>query len=469
MTVPSAAHVVSTVADRGSFESWDAPPDLQGLPVAYQDLLRQAAAKAGTDEAVITGSAQIEGERFALIVSEFRFLGGTIGHVAADRIARAFHRARVEGLPVLALPASGGTRMQEGASAFHRMIELAGAAREHAASGLLYVSYLRNPTTGGVYASWATQGHLTWADPLALVAFLGPKVVDALGAAALPDGVQQGGALASVGVIDGAFSLPDLAAVVAESARAIGGRGPTAGGAGPERADDLDLASQVRARFSNVVRVSGSRFGHREGGAQLHLGRLGRRGWVIFSQSRGAADTSGTSIADLHLARRGMEIAQSLRLPFVTLVDTAGAELSVDGERHGMAREISATIGLMTSLTVPTATVLLDRGAGGGALALMGADRSAAVEGAWLSPLPPAGTATLLFGDPTRVRDAAEVQRIGARQLLEDGVVQELLGPGAADGAGGTADAIVAWLDPVGVTSGRPSAGAGAGLGASPR
>src|SRR5205085_1275458 len=107
----------------------------------------------------------LEGRRVAVIVNEFSFLAGSIGTAAAHRIVAAVRRATDERLPLLASTASGGTRMQEGTPAFVTMADIARALSEHKAAGLPYLVHLRHPTTGGVFASWGSLGHLTSAEP----------------------------------------------------------------------------------------------------------------------------------------------------------------------------------------------------------------------------------------------------------------------------------------------------------------
>ena len=110
----TAPELIDLVLDAGSYQSWDRPIDLGDLDPDYRELLRQAADKAGTDEAVVTGSGLVRGRPVAVVLSEFRFLGGSIGRATADRIIAAVRRATEERLPLLAGTASGGTRMQEG-------------------------------------------------------------------------------------------------------------------------------------------------------------------------------------------------------------------------------------------------------------------------------------------------------------------------------------------------------------------
>ncbi|MET1061654.1 MAG: carboxyl transferase domain-containing protein, partial [Aeromicrobium sp.] len=186
----TAQGLLDLVLDEGSFESWDEPVDRSGLDPAYQQELVAAAERSGTDESVLTGRGLMRGRPVAVLVNEFRFLAGSIGHAAAQRITAAVRRATAEGIPVLATTASGGTRMQEGTPAFVHMVDITRAIMDHRAAGLPYLIYLRHPTTGGVFASWGSLAHITIAEPGALIGFLGPKVYELLEGRPFPPNVQ---------------------------------------------------------------------------------------------------------------------------------------------------------------------------------------------------------------------------------------------------------------------------------------
>src|SRR5919106_6810270 len=185
-----------------TFDSWDTPVDLAGLAPEYAAQLVAARERAGTDEAVVTGAGAIDGTAVAVIAGEFAFMGGSIGRATARRIVAAVHRATRERLPLLVATSSDGTRMQEGTPAFVEMISISKALVAHKAAGLPYLVYLRHPTTGGVFASWGSLGHVTVAEPGALVGFLGPRVFEALQGRPFPSGVQVAENLVAKGVID---------------------------------------------------------------------------------------------------------------------------------------------------------------------------------------------------------------------------------------------------------------------------
>ena len=186
----SAHELVELVFDEGSWRSWDNPPQRGGESESYAAQLAAAAEKSGVDESVVTGEALMRGRRVAVVIGEFAFLAGSIGRAAADRLVEAVERATAEGLPLVAGPVSGGTRMQEGTPAFVQMVRISQAVATHKGEGLPYLVYLRHPTTGGVMASWGSLGHVTAAEPGALVGFLGPRVYEALYGRSFPEGVQ---------------------------------------------------------------------------------------------------------------------------------------------------------------------------------------------------------------------------------------------------------------------------------------
>ena len=202
----SARGLIDAVLDPDP-SSWDRPVCADD---AYQEQLRRLPSGPGRTRRCITGRGSVQGRPVAVLVSEFAFLAGSIGRVAAERITAAVRRATAERLPIVASTASGGTRMQEGAAAFLEMITISKALMDHKAAGLPYLVHLRHPTTGGVFASWGSLGHVTVAEPGALIGFLGPKVYEALHHEPFPSDVQTAENLAAHGVIDGVVETSDL-------------------------------------------------------------------------------------------------------------------------------------------------------------------------------------------------------------------------------------------------------------------
>jgi acetyl-CoA carboxylase alpha subunit len=414
---------------------------------------------------VITGTGLIRGHRVALIVSEFAFLAGSIGHAAAQRIVQAVERATAEGLPLLAGTASGGTRMQEGTPAFLSMVKITGAVRAHRQAGLPYLVYLRHPTTGGVMASWGSLGHINVAEPGALLGFLGPRVYEALHGQRFPEGVQVAENLFTKGLIDAVVEPAELPNLID---RALGILMPPAPGpisppstltVGPSSADAWtsirisrnprrpDLRQLLRYGADDALPLNGTGQGEKDPGLLLALARFGGQSCIVLGHARplrsnGAEGSNGAEMgpASLREARRGMRLAEELRLPLLTVIDTAGAELSKESEEGGLAGEIARSLYELIGLRSPSVSVLLGQGAGGGALALLPADRTIAAQHAWLSPLPPEGASAIVHRTPDFAAAMAQAQGVNVAGLHSSGLVDHVVDErGTMDGIGDAA------------------------------
>jgi len=454
----TALELIATVLDPESFTSWDQPIDIDGHPEEYRQALIAAATKTGVDEAVLTGAGAIDGHPVAFIVNEFGFLGGSIGRSAADRIVTAVRRATAERRPLLASTASGGTRMQEGTPAFVRMADIAKAIADHKAAGLPYFVHLRHPTTGGVFASWGALGHVTVAEPAALVGFLGPRVFEAMTGTPFPTGVQVSDRLALRGVIDGIVPTEDLRSTTSRILAVLHDQpGPSTRirRTAPLSGDDVwanieatrdpgrtGLRDLLHTGSDIALLLSGTGAGERDPAVVVAIATLDGVPCVVVGQDRASGSAVGP--AGLRQAHRAMQLAEDLQIPLVTVIDTAGAELSEAAELGGLAREIGRTLAQLTTLRTPTVSVLLGQGSGGAALALLPADVVIAAERAWLSPLPPEGASAILFGTTDRAAEMARQQRVGAPQLLADGIVHHLVAEVPGDTAESLCTAIVA-------------------------
>ncbi|WP_063125293.1 carboxyl transferase domain-containing protein [Nocardia fusca] len=449
--------LLEALLDPGSFVSWDSAPLDVARTGEYRSALARASAAAGTDESVLTGEGLLRGRRIAVIACEFGFLAGSVGVAAAERIVTAVERATELGLPLVASPTSGGTRMQEGTLAFVQMVKIAGAVAAHKSAGHPYIVYLRNPTMGGVFASWGSLGHITFAEPGALIGFLGPRVYEALYGHPFPDGVQTAENLYRNGVIDGVVEVPVFRriahralSVFSGQVRLPGDTEPAAaqqipGPESPAGAWDSVLASRrvdrpglrdLLRRTTQRVPLSGTGQGETDRTVVLALARFHGRPCVVFGHDRAHQDPEHTmGPAALREARRSMQLAAELRLPLVLVIDTIGAALSREAEERGLAPEIARCLADLVTLDTPTVSMLLGQGTGGGALALLPADRVLAATHGWLAPLPPEGASAIVHRDTAHAPELAAAQGIGSAELLADGIVDRIVPefPDAAD------------------------------------
>jgi acetyl-CoA carboxylase carboxyl transferase subunit beta len=456
----SAAELIDLVLDDGSWTSWDTPPDRAGVSEEYAAALAAAAEKSGVDESVLTGEGLMHGRRVAVVMGEFAFLAGSIGRASADRLVTAVERATSEGLPLLAGPVSGGTRMQEGTPAFVQMVRITQAVAAHKQAGLPYLVYLRHPTTGGVMASWGSLGHMTVAEPGALIGFLGPRVYEALYGKRFPEGVQTAENLYAHGIIDAVLAPHEIAGVLDQ---ALGMLVAPRQGIGPvappppdhfydgtpdvetwdavtrsRRADRPGIRRLLRYAASDVVPLNGTGEGEQDPGLFIGLVRFGEAPCVFLGQDRrGQTLEHPMGPEALREARRGMRLASDLGLPLVTVIDTQGAALSAEAENGGLAGEIARCLSDLVTLDAPTLSLMLGEGNGGGALAFLPADRVVAAQHAWLSPLPPEGASAIVHRDLDHAPEMARSQRVRAIDLHARGIVDLIVAehPDAADEA----------------------------------
>jgi acyl-CoA carboxylase subunit beta len=454
--IPARA-VLDAVLDPGSWRSWDEPPVDVQPDAAYAAAMDAAREATGLDESLLTGEGTLAGRRVAVAVCEFDFLAGSIGVAAAERFVRAVERATAERLPLVASPTSGGTRMQEGTVAFLQMVKISAAVMQHRRAGLPYLAYLRHPTTGGVFASWGSLAHVTAAEPGALIGFLGPRVYEALYGDAFPAGVQTAENLYARGLVDAVVPVSDLRSVAVASMDVLASphRGlphaplpvdaeeDLAAADTPawesvtasRRADRPGVRRLLRYAARDVTTLNGTGQGESEPGLVLALARFGSAPCVVLGQDRRGAADQPLGPAALRVARRGMRMAGELGIGLVTVVDTQGAALSREAEEGGLAGEIARSLADLVLLPAPTVCVLLGQGSGGGALALLPADRVVAAAHAWLSPLPPEGASAVLFRTPDRAPEMAERQGVRALDLRRHGIVDRIVPerPDAAD------------------------------------
>ena len=479
-TAPAnAAERVALVADAGSFEEWDADV-VSDDPLSFSDTrpyverLAEAREATGLGEAVLTGRATLNGRSIVLVAGEFGFLGGSIGVATAERVARAFERATEQRLPLVALPASGGSRMQEGTLAVVGMAKLADAAGRLRAAGLPYVVCLTNPTMGGVLASWGSLGTVTFALPGAVTGFAGPRVVELLTGRALSSRVQRSETLLAQGLIDAVVEPASLRAAMGRVLAVAAGRegeeapapahsvrasaGPAAGpaaaplgahattpattaSAGAEHRDAWASIQHVRNRrrpgssalldavATDVTLLRGARDGHPDDPACFAaLARVaGFPAVVVAQRRRGDGGPAVMGPSGYRKARRAMALTAELSLPLVTVVDTPGAELSEEAERGGLAGQIAGCLADMAALPVPTVAILLGEGGSGGALALLNADRVLAAEHASLGVIAPEGASAILYRDVDHAAELAATQGGASWQLQEAGIADALI------------------------------------------
>ena len=210
-----AEDYIRLLLDEGSFEEMDR--DLSSVdPLGFVDLrpysarLRAAEAKAGRKEAVVTGVGTLDGMALALGVMDFGFIGGSMGSVVGEKVARLICRALAEKRSLVIISATGGARMQEGILSLMQMAKVSAALAELDEAGIPFISILTDPTTGGVTASFSMLGDVILAEPGALIGLSGPRVIRETIKQELPEGFQRSEFLLEMGFVDAVVDRREL-------------------------------------------------------------------------------------------------------------------------------------------------------------------------------------------------------------------------------------------------------------------
>ena len=208
----TAQERVEYFLDEGSFESMD--DHLQtsnplNFP-AYVEKISADQEKTGLNEAVLTGVGTLDGEEIVVAIMDSHFRMGSMGSVVGEKITRAIEKATALGVPFIIFTASGGARMQEGVLSLMQMAKTSVALKRHSDHGLLFISILTHPTTGGVSASFASVGDINIAEPQALIGFAGRRVIEETVREKLPSDFQTAEFLLEHGQLDAIFPRKDL-------------------------------------------------------------------------------------------------------------------------------------------------------------------------------------------------------------------------------------------------------------------
>lgn len=452
-----------------------ARPDPLGWP-GYDELRDRAAADAEADESVLTVRGHVggpDGPEAVVVAWDFGFLGGSMGTVAGQRIAAAYDAARRAGLPIVVAPSTGGARMQEGMVSLVQMAATTAAAVDHAAAGLLQVAVLRDPTTGGVFASHANLADVVLAEPGATIGFAGPRVAETMTGGPLPSGSHTARGARAAGLVDDVVPRPELPSRLAgllgwldaTSRTAVevpdGPRTPV-GDAWTEvqraRATDRVRAPRLLAALDVAGELRGDRAGDDDPSLRVVLARLAGRPVVVVAMDptggAGAGEHAPSRTSTRRLgpsgyrkAWRGLELAQQVGVPVVTLVDTPGADAAAAAEAGGVAHHIAETFRRLLSVGAPVVSLVVGEGGSGGALALAVGDRLLIQEHAMFSVIAPEGAAAILHRDASRAPEVTALLDPTAQRLHDLGIADEVVPEPAGGEVEAAWDAVARHLD----------------------
>ncbi len=476
----SARRLIALLAD-GSHEGFrelphparefkpDGPLSWQG----YDAARARAAARTGEEESVVCGTAHIGGTPAVLIAFEFGFLGGSLGERTGDRLELAYEYARTHRLPVVPLVSTGGSRMQEGMLALTQLQRVARQSMLTREAGLAQIAVLRDPTTGGGWATLGAGADVVLALPGAQVGFAGSRVRPADADPAAYTAEAQVAAGAADAIVRPEALRETLALWLRLLSTGATGPGPNTGptpaappptllntapidatvaagedsaGAAPPsplprpvslpatgwdavrcaRAPERPRAeAYLDAYFTRRASISGDRCGGTDAGMACGFGECAADGrTVAYAAQLGTA----TRPAGYRTAARLIRLADRLGIPVLTLVDTPGAANDADAERQGAGAAIADLFGAVAGARTPITTLLIGEGGSGGALALAAPGNTWATPDSYFSVIAPELAAAILKRPESEVEATADQLRIRPQDLVELGVVRGVVG-----------------------------------------
>ena len=474
---------IEMIADEGSFEEWDMDLDgMDGPPdplqfKGYSEKIKKLREQTGLKEAVVTGRVKINGTQAVIGVCDGRFMMASMGYAVGEKITRAVERATNEKLPVILFTCSGGARMQEGIISLMQMEKTSAALKRHSDAGLLYVTVLTDPTTGGVTASFAMLGDIIIAEPQALIGFAGPRVIEQTIGEKLPEGFQRAEFLLEHGFVDQIVKRENMKPVLgrilkmhdhvhpdcrkgkevrkSDRTEPVPKAGMTEKKAGKKAAEQEPWSEKSLTAWERVCR---SRSKERPVGkdyidilfedfVELHGDRYYRDDPAIIggiayfqgicvtviAQAKGRTTKENLernfampSPEGYRKARRLMKQAEKFHRPVINFVDTPGAFCGMEAEERGQGEAIARNLFELSGLKVPVLSVVIGDGGSGGALALAVADEVWMLENSVYSVLSPEGFASILWKDSSRSVEAAKMMKLTAADLKKLGVIERV-------------------------------------------
>ena len=459
---------IRMVCDRGSFIPWFEEMDICNpldFP-GYEEKLSDVKEKTGLHEAVTVGMGEIYGEKVCLGICDARFLMSSMGHVVGEKIALMVERATEEKLPVVIFCCSGGARMQEGIVSLMQMAKTSAALKKHAEAGLLYVTVLTDPTTGGVTASFAMLGDIILAEPGALIGFAGPRVIEQTIGQKLPKGFQRAEFLLEHGFVDEIVERDDLKKTlyqILKSHRVSGNNDSFAGFTSEvENAHPSEISKERQAKtriktpwqkvkearslerpsaltyidriFEDFMELHGDRCFADDKAIVGGIATLYGQPVTVIGVQKGNdvkecsyRNYGMTSPEGYRKALRLMKQAEKFHRPIICFINTSGAYPGMEAEERGQGEAIARNLFEMAGLKVPVLSIVIGEGGSGGALGLAVANEVWMLENSTYSILSPEGFASILWKDGKRAEEAAGVMGITAEDLYRLHVIEKII------------------------------------------
>ena len=431
--------------------------DILNFP-KYEEKLKEAKKNTGLKSAVITGKGSISGHEVYFGVCDYRFMMGSMGSTEGEKLTRMIETATKEGLAIVIFSASGGARIQEGMLSLHQMIKVSAKLKEHSDKGLLYISVVTDPTTGGVNASFASLGDIIISEPNATIGFAGKRVIQQTLGKKIPEGFQKSEWVLKNGFLDCIVERKDMKEYLAKilnmhckNTRNIDENYIEKDTTNIKRNEDDGRSSWdtlmiarnrkrpnykdfIMAITNDFIELHGDRCCGEDNAIIGGIALLNKIPVTVIASAKGSSPQENVN-RNMGMAHpegyrkviRLMKQAEKFNRPIICFIDTPGAYCGVEAELRGQGQAIANCLFEVSSLKTPIITIIHGEGGSGGALAIGVGDYIYMYKNSIYSVISPESAAAIVYKNVSKAEKIAPHLKFKSSDLIKLNLIDEII------------------------------------------
>lgn len=418
----------------------------------YKEQIIKYQNKTNLDEAIKIGTAKINGIDIAIGIMDANFMCGTVGVVVGEKIVSLIEYATEQSLPLVFFSASGGIRVQEGVKALVQMSKISAAIEQFSRKGLLFISYLTNPTMGGLNASLSMLGDIIIAEDNCTIGFTGARVIKQILREELPKDFQNTDYNFKNGFIDIITNRQSSKKLIYEILKKCKNKSiPLKKIEYSKTTQENKIAikdiyynirsnKHIKAKelinniFKNKLDLNGDRISGNDEAIKCYLGDFNNIDVMIISTNKGTnleenikSNFGMISPEGYRKIMKNIKLAEKFSLPVIFFVDTPGANPNVSSESNGQSFVIANLIKTLSTLRVPILSFITGEANSGGALGLLVGDYVAMLENSVLSVISPEAFSSIVFKEEKRLEDITNLMEVSPKQNLDNKIIDEVI------------------------------------------
>ncbi len=452
---------INSIIDSGSFKEINKNLTSSFEQIAqeeiekYDEKIKTDQFRTGLNEAVITGTAEINDNELVIIALDFGFLGGSMGLIVGEKIALAYELAAKKQLPVVTIINSGGSRIQEGVISLMQMSKTVSAANLLKNSNIPMISILCNPSTGQTMSSFATLSDIIIGEPGARIGYSSYRKLKSKNTDELKDKYTSEDFLKK-GFVDLVIERNNLRYQLSTIISILKPKysfNPKKIKISPKKKfkyneplDSLKISRNLKRPkssdyindiFSDFIELHGDRIENDDDSVKIGIGKITNQPFLLIAQERKVLSKTNNNVernynnkilpSGFRKASRALDLAEKFKIPCLCLVDSVYPELSLKSEYSGLAYSISELISKKLSLETPILSVIIGEGGSETALAFSIADTIMMQKNSIFTPLSPEEAAKIKLGDSRKVKEISSIMKFTSQDCLDLGIIDRVI------------------------------------------